>query len=138
MRVFLDANILFSASFPKSALREFLDGLGTVAELVTSQHAVEEARRNIAAKRGANSAALESFLLTVQSHAVESFKLDVKLADKDIPILCGAIASNSDFLLTGDKKDFGPLYGKKIQGVKIVSVEMLVDELTERKILASG
>ena len=136
MRVFLDANILFSASFPKAAHREFLDGLGTVSELVTSQHAVEEARRNITAKRAAHSAALESFLLKVQSFAVESFKLDVKLADQDVPILCGAIASDSDFLLTGDKKDFGPLYGKKIQGVKVVSVEMLVDELIERKILA--
>ena len=136
MRVFLDANILFSASFAKSVLREFLDGLSNVAELVTSQHATEEARRNIAAKRAANSAALESFLRTVETRVVEAFNVDVKLAEKDIPILCGAIASHSDYLLTGDRKDFGPLYGKKIQGVKIVSVEMLVDELITRKILS--
>jgi len=136
MRVFLDANILFSASFPKSALREFLDGLRTVAELVTSQHAIEEARRNIAAKRPANSSALESFFLTVRSFAVESFKLNVTLTEKDIPILCGAIASDAGYLLTGDKRDFGPLYGKTIQGVKIVSVKMLVDELIKRKILS--
>jgi len=135
MRVFLDANILFSASFPKSALRQFVDGLETVAELVTSQHAVEETRRNVAAKRAANSPALEAFLRKVRSFAVESFEVDVKLAEKDIPILCGAIASKANCLLTGDKKDFGHLFGKKVQGVKIVSVEMLVDELIQRKIL---
>ena len=135
MKVFLDANILFSASFQKSALREFLDDLASVAELVTSQHAVEEARRNVASKRAANSAALETFLLTVHAFAVEAFDVEVTIAEKDIPILCGAIATNADFLLTGDKKDFGSLYGEEIQGVKVVSVAMLVDELIERKIL---
>ena len=134
MRVFLDANILFSASFAKSELRGFLDSLGAVAELVTSEHAIEEARRNVAAKRAANSAALESFLRGVRALTVETFTLDVDIAEKDIPILCGAIASHSAFLLTGDKKDFGHLYGKKIHGVNVVSVAMLVDELIERKI----
>jgi predicted nucleic acid-binding protein len=136
MRVFLDANILFSASFQSSALSQFLDELKIVAELVTSEHAVEEARRNVAAKRAINTPALEIFLRQVRSFAVESFEVDVQLAEKDIPILCGAIASKAEYLLTGDKKDFGQLYGRKVQGVKIVSVEMLVDALIERKILA--
>ncbi len=136
MRAFLDANILFSASFHKSALREFLNGIASAVEFVTSFHAVEEARRNIGAKMAVNAAALELFLGIVAVLPVETFALEVDLAEKDIPILCGAIASHSDYLLTGDKKDFGHLYGKKVRGVKIVSVAMLVDEMIERKLLA--
>ena len=51
MRVFLDANILFSASAKGSATRRLLDGVFRHAEVLTSPHAVEEARRNLEAKR---------------------------------------------------------------------------------------
>ena len=46
-----------------------------------------------------------------------------------MPVLCSAIAAGATHLLTGDKKDFNHLYGKKIQGVKVVSVRQLVKEL---------
>lgn len=135
MRVFLDANILFSASFKTSQVRAFIDVLESVALLSTSRHAVEEARRNISAKKAANLPSLESLLKGVEIAAVTSFALDVELAEKDIPILCGAIALKADYLLTGDKKDFGALYGRKIKGVKIVSIAMLADELIEHGVI---
>lgn len=55
--------------------------------------------------------------------------LDVELPLKDIPILGGAIAGHAIYLLTGDEKDFGKFWGETIQGVKIVSPKMLVQEL---------
>jgi hypothetical protein len=55
--------------------------------------------------------------------------LNVELALKDAPILGGAIAGEATHLLTGDEKDFGKFWGKTIQGVKIVSPRMLVEEL---------
>ena len=60
---------------------------------------------------------------------LQLFDLDVKLADKDRPILCGAIAARADYLLTGDKRDFGHLFGRTISGVKIVSVQLLLADL---------
>ncbi len=135
MRIFLDANILFSASFSKSEIRKLLNGLAIAVELVTSEHAVGEARRNVSAKKPANLPELEAFLANVRTYAVDMFEVDVDLAQKDIPILCGAIASKSDYLLTGDKKDFGPLFGKVIGEVKIVSVKLLLADLIARGIV---
>lgn len=42
-------------------------------------------------------------------------------ADKDIPVLASAIACGADYLVTGDKKDFGKLKSKDIFRTKIVS-----------------
>ena len=60
---------------------------------------------------------------------LQLFDFDVKLAEKDLPILCGAIAARADYLLTGDKKDFGHLAGRTIGGVKIVSIQPLLADL---------
>jgi hypothetical protein len=43
MRVFLDANILFSTAYKESTTRELLDKLLKIAEVVTNLHAWEEA-----------------------------------------------------------------------------------------------
>jgi len=135
MRVFLDANILFSASFPNSHLAEFLGGLQEHADLFSNAYALAEAERNIAAKQPKRLAVYQKFAASLKLVPLQIFTLGVKLAEKDQPILCGAIACRADFLLTGDKKDFGHLYGKTVQGVKVVSVVLLVDELIERDLL---
>jgi predicted nucleic acid-binding protein len=66
---------------------------------------------------------------------VQLNELTVPLAEKDQPILCGAIAGEADFLLTGDKKDFGHLFGTTVSVVRIVTVQLLVEELENRGIL---
>lgn len=138
MRVFLDANILFSASIPDSPLAGFLEELRRHADLLTSAHSRTEAERNIAAKQPGRLAAHEGFALSLELVPTRLFDLDVKLAEKDRPILCGAIAGNADFLLTGDKRDFGHLFGRTVRGVKIVTVRMLLDELSERGIVGGS
>ena len=60
-------------------------------------------------------------------------EFDVDINKKDIPILGGAIANKATYLLTGDKKDFGELWGREVQGVKIVSPRMLAEELVEKR-----
>lgn len=64
------------------------------------------------------------------------FDPGVTLADKDRPILCGAISGSADYLLTGDKRDFGHLFGKTVRGVKIVSVQLLLAELIGQGIVS--
>lgn len=135
MRVFLDANILFSASFPKSRLAGFLHELRHHAVFLTNAYAKVEAERNIAAKYPECLPAHLAFASSVEVVPLRLFDPGVKLVEKDRPILCGAISGAADFLLTGDKKDFGPLFGKTVQGVKIVHVRMLLVELIARGIV---
>jgi len=129
MRVFLDANILFSASFSNSLLAVFLDNLKDRAELISSGYATVEAERNLQAKMPKCLSAFKELEKSLKIISLQIFDLEVPLALKDQPILCGAIVAKADFLLTGDKKDFGHLFGKRVRGVKIVTVAMLVEEL---------
>ncbi len=132
MRVFLDANILFSASIPKSRMRLLVLTLNEYAHLLTSPYAIEEARRNLHGKKPDALPDFERLLKHIEIIAVAITSLDIALAPKDIPILGGAIAGKATHLLTGDKQDFGVLWGKTIQGVKIVSPELLARELTKK------
>jgi len=129
MKIFLDANILFSAAQPHSRMRAFLDVLFDRAQCQTNEYAIEEARRNLAAKFPDGVKALERLAehcaIVLQLEA----DLEVELPLKDVPILGGAIAGHATHLLTGDERDFGKFWGKTIQGVKIVSPRMLAGEL---------
>jgi predicted nucleic acid-binding protein len=129
MRVFLDANILFSAAQSHSRMCAFLDVLFDQAECLTNDYAVEEARRNLAAKFPDGVKALERLAGRCQVISQLVTDLNVELPLKDVPILGGAIAGEATHLLTGDERDFGKFWGKTIQGVKIVSPKMLVEEL---------
>ena len=129
MRVFLDANILFSASFTNSLLAGFLGNLKERAELISSVYATAEAEKNLQVKMPKCLAAFKELEKSLKILSFQIFDLEVTIASKDQPILCGAIAAKADFLLTGDKKDFGHLFGKTVGGVKIVTVSLLVEEL---------
>ena len=137
MRVFLDANILISAAFPRSLLARFLDDLGSHATLITNEYARTEAERNITATRMPATPAHAAFLASLDLVPFGHIDLNCDLAEKDRPILIGAIAGRADFLLTGDKRDFGHLFGKTIHGVKIVTVALLLAELRARGIIQS-
>jgi len=129
MRVFLDANILFSAAQPHSRMRAFLEILMERARCLTNEYAIEEARRNLAAKFPDTVKALERLSKKCEVIARLETDLKVVLPLKDAPILGGAIAGNASHLLTGDERDFGKFWGTTIQGVKIVSPRMLAEEL---------
>jgi len=135
MRVFLDANILFSASLPKSHLALFLEGLDEHAKLLSNVYACEEAERNLATKFPRSLPVFQKLCGVIELVPMGIFDPGVRLAEKDQPILCGAIAGKADYLLTGDKKDFGHLFGKSIGGVTVVSVELLLRELVNQGVL---
>lgn len=119
----MDANVLFSAAYRKDAgVRRLWDLPET--ELVTSTYAVEEARRNLApAERRSD---LEKLLGAVR---VSNLLVDPAghlgieasgLPEKDLPILRVAVASGCTHLITGDRKHFGHLFGKRVEGVLIL------------------
>jgi uncharacterized protein len=120
-RVFLDANILFSAAYrPDAGLRQLWSV--TAVELVTSAYAVEEARRNL--DRPEQHTALEGLLHSVQNLPAvlgdPSLTVPIDLAEKDRPILAMAVATRATHLLTGDVRHFGRYYGQTVAGVRIL------------------
>lgn len=128
-KLFLDANVLFTAAYSSGGRAAALVDLARhgKCELITSPHALAEARRNLRLKRPD---ALESLERDVTPHVgiVSEAKpgalrigLEHGLPLKDAPILGAALQAEADMLLTGDARHFGHLYGEKVMGVKIVA-----------------
>ncbi len=117
-RIFLDANVLFSAAYREGAGLLRLWRLRDV-DLVTSAYSAEEARRNLDSLDARSR--LENLLMQVRlvPESTEPLPRDVRLAAKDGPILRSAIAANATHLLTGDIKDFGRLLERRVGGVLI-------------------
>lgn len=114
-RLFLDANVLFTAAHRPQGKAAFLfqtlaDSPQAPWRLMSSAYAVEEARRNLAAKFPAalsDWAALLQGVHIVAQPAAET--LPLPLPDKDRPIWAAAHGARATHLLTGDLKDFGAL-----------------------------
>jgi len=117
-RVFLDANVLFSAAYRERAGLLRLWRLGDT-ELLTSAYSAEEARRNLDTSDARSR--LEDLLRNVKlvPESAEPLPRDVRLAEKDEPILRSALAASATHLLTGDVRDFGRLLGKRVGGVMV-------------------
>jgi hypothetical protein len=118
-RVFLDANVLFSAAYRENAGLRALWKLPGIA-LLTSGYAAEEARRNLEYEHARRR--LIDLLRDVEVLPEASgltLPDGIRLPDKDRPILLAATAAGATHLLTGDISDFGPYFGKRIEGVLI-------------------
>jgi uncharacterized protein len=127
-RVFLDANVLFSAAWRSGA---GLTGLWERPELqlVTSPYAVAEAERNLARKRPDAVPRLAALLSRVENtNAFCLLEEGHGLPPKDEPILAAAVASQCKVLLTGDIADFGHVLGRTVQGVRVLTAAMLLAE----------
>jgi len=121
-RIFLDANVLYSAAYLELAGLAQLWSLDD-AHLLSSAYASEEARRNLAADRGEALPRLKLLVEAVSTvDAPHGLRLpsNIRLDQKDQPILLAAIHGNADYLLTGDARHFGHLYGKRIEGVLVL------------------
>lgn len=126
MRVFLDANILFSAAKSAGAVRELLARMHAGGHtLCVDGYVVAEARRNIEAKGAEALTALEGLLanLEVAPFQVPRLPPDAAslLPEKDQPVLAAAIRMKCEALVTGDRTHFGALYGRIVAGVSIHS-----------------
>ena len=132
MRIFLDANILFSAARADGAVRQLLALSETAGhELWADAYVFEEARRNLAAKtpNGLPVLAAMAARIRIGSLIASSALLPdtMVLPEKDRPVLAAAIHHRCDILVTGDRTHFGALYGKTIRGVTVLSPAMLAD-----------
>ena len=121
-RLFLDANVLFSAAYRSSAGVARLWAIRGV-QLLSSTYAAEEARRNL--KSAEQQARLQELLrdvsLVSELMLPERLASSIDLPDKDEPILAGALAANATHLITGDRRHFGPYFGQSLEGIVVMS-----------------
>ena len=129
MRVFIDANILFSASNKESNLYRLIHTLDQRGVVMISAHVREEAWKNLERKRPAWKLTFLDLMEFVTIVPDSSLMEEVQLRAKDHPVLGAAIAAECDYLLTGDKRDFGHLYGTSIAGVTIIDYLTLANML---------
>ena len=123
-RLFLDANVLFSAAYRPGAGLLALWKLKNV-RLCTSHYALEEARLNLSDE--VQRARLQKLAARLELFDAPSEELPsaIALPEKDAPIVfaamqLAAIQAKATHLLTGDVRHFGAYLGKKIAGILIV------------------
>lgn len=134
MRVFLDANVLFSAAKTDGAVRALLRLLRSQGhECWADGYVVTEARRNLLAKGPEALEALGSILAAICVSPVQVVEAPLQdlqwLPEKDRPVLASAIRLQCDVLVTGDRHHFGAGYGKTYGGVTIHSPRSLAESL---------
>jgi uncharacterized protein len=118
-RLFLDANVLFSAAYRPAAGLLQLWKLSDVW-LCSSRYALEEARINLTEDQQRRRLSKLSQKLKVFEVPQRQLPRGISLPEKDAPILLAAIEGRCTHLLTGDISHFGSCFGKKIEGVRIV------------------
>ena len=136
MRVFLDANILFSAAKSDGAVREFVYLLLQRGhDCYVDDYVVIEARRNLSAKDPSALNPLEALLKRLRISTAQAPGPELRLVnwlpEKDRAVLAAAIRLRCDALVTGDRTHFGAGYGKAFAGVTIHSPRSLAAHLLD-------
>jgi uncharacterized protein len=110
MRIFLDANVLFTASHNPEGKAAFVIELGNAGhfQVFTSDYACEEARRNLSSRYPGCLARFEhlaGMLKIVRARPTAA--VPKGLTEKDVPIFQAAVACRATHLLSGDLRHFG-------------------------------
>ena len=118
-RLFLDANVLFSAAFRENAPLRWLWKQSGV-ELLTSAYAITEAERHLEGDQRVRLSELLKGVRIVPDAPMLELPKRTALRGKDVPILAAAMSARATHLITGDRRDFGPYFGKRLGGVLIL------------------
>jgi len=134
MRIFLDANILFSAAKSDGAIRRLVLRLvEDHHECCADDYVVNEARRNLNLKGPSALSAFEALMPLLHVNPLHASAPELENIDwlpkKDRPVIVAAARLHCDVLVTGDQTHFGPGYGKTFGGVTIHSPRSLAEML---------
>jgi predicted nucleic acid-binding protein len=133
LRIFLDANILFTAAYSPDGLSALLFELRRrkILLLLTSEHALEEAQVNLRIKKTAALGVLTSMTELLELiHAPHQSPVLLDLPEDDLLIFASAVAGRASHLLTGDRKHFGRYFNKpdKTAGIRIQTGRQFFDD----------
>lgn len=130
--LFLDANVPISAAWKEGSEIALIWRMAGM-QLVTSDHVMGEVQRNlikidqIERLRG-----LMRSVKVVPLQGVPVIAEAAELAEKDRQVLAAAIQVRASHLVSGDKRHFGPWYGKVIHGVRITAPSELLTVFRRR------
>ena len=136
MKLFLDANVLFTAAHNPRGKAALVIDLGKRGHwaVATSAYASEEARRNLERKFPDLPERLKELLQVIElTEHHPGLRFPPALAEKDRPIFQAAVACGATHLLTGDLKDFGALMNQpgKTFGVLVQTVADFLESLMD-------
>jgi predicted nucleic acid-binding protein len=139
VKVFLGSHVIISGLISdKAAARLILDLLCyelPFMQAATGQYNLEEIVRTITRKLPAARPVFHDFMSRLKIEVIplpERKKLEKYrgvIVDEDLPVLVSAIECGTDYLVTGDKKHFGGLRGRKDIPLKIYSPSEFVKTL---------
>ncbi|MGH9356970.1 MAG: PIN domain-containing protein [Terriglobia bacterium] len=119
-RLFLDANVLFSAAYrPDAGLVKFWKLKNAV--LCSSRYALNEARINLTENLQRRRLATLARRVHLFDAAPRLLPSSISLPEKDVPILLAAMEVRATHLITGYLRHFGPYLGKKLEGILVLS-----------------
>ena len=120
LRIYLDSNVLFSASYIASSPYRNFWKLTQVTP-VTSLYAVGEViRHNVISSQRERFDELIARTERVSDADLGFVPQSIRLVEKDRPILAAAIAASADYLVTGDKSHFAHRYSTRVSGVCVI------------------
>lgn len=108
MRVFLDTNVIASATATRGLCADVLRTVIEFHDLVVSEHLISELQRVLKDKFGASPDLIADVVWLLQRDTLASDATplrDVPLPDPaDVAIVCSALNGAADVLVTGDKE----------------------------------
>ncbi len=111
MRVFLDTNVIASATATRGLCADVLRTAIEFHELVVSDHLLDEVRRILKDKFGASTALIADVVWLLRQDTIASDAMplhDLSLPDPaDVAIVSSALNGAADVLVTGDKEILG-------------------------------
>lgn len=137
MKIFLDANVVFSASLSEHGVAQALliAAQDAQAQCVCSDYAWGEALRNLAAKAPQalpRLALIEALVARVPEPAAVHVEAARRagIVAKDAPVLAAALQCRADLFATGDARHFGHRFGQRVEGVLVLSLRAALDHLS--------
>jgi uncharacterized protein len=134
LKLFLDANVVFSVAHREQGRAQELIALAAAnrCTVVTSRHALDEARRNLEIKSRGFDARLAEILERVAlvgeaPSPIVQWARSEGLPLQDASVLAAAVHARADLLVTGDARDFGRFYDRTLHGVQVVSLARTLD-----------
>ncbi len=118
-RLFLDANVLFSAAYRVGTGLLELWKLREVV-LCSSRYALEEARINLNGEVQRTRLVRLAGKVQLFDGSKRELPNGVALPEKDVPILLAAMEARATHLLTGDVRHFGTYFGKRVEGILVL------------------
>ena len=139
VKVFLDSNVIISGLLSDAgAPRIILDLLSVrfpVLKGMTGRYNLTEIERNLARKLPRAIPVFEEYFPRMRLAIVPLpplVQVEVfggRIADKDAPVIAAAVLGGADYLVTGDRKDFGRLKTTLQPPPHIVTPAEFVDEV---------